>query len=41
MRILLVVDDASIARSIELMLETEDYVVDLSDMGEGGLPNPP
>ena len=34
MRILLVVGDAAIARSIALMLKSEDYVVDLTDMGE-------
>ncbi|MBG05297.1 MAG: DNA-binding response regulator [Rhodospirillaceae bacterium] len=37
MRILLVEDDAAIARSIELMLKSEDYVVDVTDMGEDGL----
>lgn len=37
MRILLVEDDASMARSIELMLKSEDYVVDTADLGEDGL----
>ena len=40
MRILLVEDDATIACSIELMLKSEDYVIDVTDMGKGGLPNP-
>jgi len=37
MRILLVEDDASTARSIELMLKAENWVVDLTDQGEDGL----
>lgn len=37
MRILLVEDDVAMARSIELMLKSEDYVVDTTDMGEDGL----
>ena len=40
MRILLVEDDAAIARRIELMLSSEDYVADVNDMGEDGLSNP-
>src|SRR5499433_1130115 len=37
MRILLVEDDPSTAKSIEMMLKSESYVVDLADMGEDGL----
>lgn len=37
MRILLVEDDVSMARSIELMLKSENYVVDTADLGEDGL----
>jgi len=37
MRILLVEDDSSTAKSIEMMLKSEGYVVDLADMGEDGL----
>lgn len=37
MRVLLVEDDAAMARSIELMLKSEDYVVDIADLGEEGL----
>ncbi len=37
MRILLVEDDASTARSIELMLKAENWVVDVTDQGEDGL----
>jgi two-component system cell cycle response regulator CtrA len=37
MRILLVEDDPSTAKSIEMMLKSEGYVVDLADMGEDGL----
>ena len=33
MRILLVEDDSSTAKSIEMMLKSEGYVVDLADMG--------
>lgn len=37
MRVLLVEDDASTAKSIELMLKSEGYVVDSTDLGEDGL----
>ena len=37
MRVLLVEDDSSTAKSIELMLKSEDYVVDSTDLGEDGL----
>ena len=37
MRVLLVEDDPSIAKSIEMMLNSEDYIVDVTDMGEDGL----
>lgn len=37
MRILLVEDDSSTAKSIELMLKTESFVVDSTDLGEDGL----
>lgn len=37
MRVLLVEDDTSMAKSIELMLKSEDYVVDSTDLGEDGL----
>ncbi len=37
MRVLLVEDDASTARSIELMLKSEAYIVDTTDLGEDGL----
>ena len=37
MRVLLVEDDTSTAKSIELMLKSEGYVVDLTDLGEDGL----
>ena len=37
MRVLLIEDDKTTARSIELMLKAEDYVVDLADHGEDGL----
>jgi two-component system cell cycle response regulator CtrA len=37
MRILLVEDDSSTAKSIELMLKSESFVVDSTDLGEDGL----
>ncbi|MCD8526368.1 MAG: response regulator transcription factor [Alphaproteobacteria bacterium] len=37
MRVLLVEDDTSTAKSIELMLKSEGYVVDTTDLGEDGL----
>jgi two-component system cell cycle response regulator CtrA len=37
MRILLVEDDRPTAQSIELMLKSEGYIVDHSDLGEDGL----
>lgn len=37
MRVLIVEDDAPTARSIELMLRAEGFVVDLTDLGEDGL----
>lgn len=37
MRVLLIEDDQSTAKSIELMLKSENYVVDMTDMGEDGL----
>ena len=37
MRVLLVEDDSSTARSIELMLKSEGVVCDMTDLGEDGL----
>src|SRR5205823_571395 len=37
MRVLLVEDDAAMAASIALMLRTENFVVDTTDLGEDGL----
>jgi two-component system cell cycle response regulator CtrA len=37
MRVLLVEDDTSVARSIDLMLKSEGFVVDVTDLGEDGL----
>jgi len=37
MRVLLIEDDQSTSKSIELMLKSEDYVVDATEMGEEGL----
>ncbi|MDP6390112.1 MAG: response regulator transcription factor [Alphaproteobacteria bacterium] len=37
MRILLVEDDATTAQSIEMMLKSENFVVDTTDLGEDGL----
>ena len=37
MRVLLVEDDTSTAKSIELMLKSEGFIVDSTDLGEDGL----
>lgn len=37
MRVLLVEDDPSTAKSIELMLKSEGYIADITDLGEDGL----
>lgn len=37
MRVLLVEDDTSTAKSIELMLKSEGYVIDTTDLGEDGM----
>src|SRR6476660_8577782 len=37
MRVLLVEDDTSTAKSIQLMLKSEGYVCDCTDLGEDGL----
>jgi len=37
MRVLLVEDDTSTAKSIELMLKSEGYIVDITDLGEEGM----
>ncbi len=37
MRVLLVEDDANTAQSIELMLQSEGFVIDITDLGEDGL----
>jgi two-component system cell cycle response regulator CtrA len=37
MRILLVEDDASLAKSIELMLKSDGFIVDTTEFGEDGL----
>jgi two-component system cell cycle response regulator CtrA len=37
MRVLLVEDDSSTAKSIELMLKSENFIVDATDLGEDGL----
>ncbi len=37
MRVLLVEDDSSTAKSIELMLKSEGYVIDTTDLGEDGV----
>ncbi len=37
MRVLLVEDDPATAQGIEMMLRSESYVCDVTDMGEGGL----
>ncbi|MEX2630631.1 MAG: response regulator transcription factor [Tistlia sp.] len=37
MRVLVVEDDAALAKSIELMLRSDGYVCDVTDLGEDGL----
>ncbi len=37
MRVLLVEDDSATAQGIEMMLRSEGYVCDTTDMGEDGL----
>ena len=37
MRVLLVEDDSATAKSIELMLKSEGYICDTTDLGEDGL----
>jgi two-component system cell cycle response regulator CtrA len=37
MRVLLIEDDTTVAQSIQLMLKSEGFVVDATDMGEDGL----
>src|ERR1700759_2036204 len=37
MRVLLVEDDTSVAKSIELMLQAEGFICDTTDLGEDGL----
>ena len=37
MRVLLVEDDTSTAKSIELMLKSEGYIIDTTELGEDGL----
>jgi len=37
MRVLLVEDDSNTAQSIELMLKSENFIVDSTDLGEDGL----
>lgn len=37
MRVLLVEDDSSTAKAIELMLKSEGYVIDATDLGEDGI----
>ena len=37
MRVLLVEDDTNTAKSIELMLKAEGYIVDSTNLGEDGL----
>jgi two-component system cell cycle response regulator CtrA len=37
MRVLLVEDDSAISKSIELMLRSEGFVCDTTDLGEDGL----
>ncbi len=40
MRVLLVEDDPATAQGIEMMLRSESYVCDVTDMGEDGLDPP-
>ncbi|HZH28384.1 MAG TPA: response regulator transcription factor [Azospirillaceae bacterium] len=37
MRVLLVEDDPSLAKSVELMLKSEGFIVDVTELGEDGL----
>jgi len=37
MRVLLIEDDSTVAQSVQLMLKSEGFVVDATDMGEDGL----
>ena len=37
MRVLLVEDDQVVARSIEMMLQSANFIVDVTDLGEDGL----
>ena len=37
MRVLLVEDDTSTAKTIEMMLKSEGYICDCTDLGEDGL----
>jgi len=37
MRVLLVEDDSATAKSISMMLTSDGYVVDVTDLGEDGL----
>lgn len=37
MRVLLIEDDSSTAKSIELMLKSEGYIIDTTDLGEDGI----
>ena len=37
MRVLLVEDDSATSQSIEMMLRSEGYICDTTDMGEDGL----
>lgn len=37
MRVLLVEDDSSIAKSVELMLKSQGFIVDTTDLGEDGI----
>ncbi|MBC7136922.1 MAG: response regulator, partial [Oceanibaculum nanhaiense] len=37
MRVLLVEDDQVVARSVEMMLQSASFIVDVTDLGEDGL----